>query len=102
VRVPRRDGGAGELVADDPAVALGGDGLGGAQVPQRLGDGGVVDPGRGARSETLIGPAAWMQASSVSLVGSPSSANWRARASMAPGSPRAAMASHARSPSMTR
>ncbi len=30
---------------DDPAVALGGDGLGGAQVAQGLGDGGVVDPG---------------------------------------------------------
>ena len=36
-------------VSDDPAVALGADRLGGAQMAQCLGDGGVVDPGRGGQ-----------------------------------------------------
>ena len=35
----------GELVSDDPAVALRGDDLAGAQVPQRLRDRGVLEPG---------------------------------------------------------
>src|SRR5580704_10304911 len=44
-----RDRGAGEPVADDPALALGDDRLAGAQVAQRLGHGGVVDSGRGGQ-----------------------------------------------------
>jgi hypothetical protein len=35
----------GELVADDPAMALRGHNLAGAQVPQRLGDGSVMEAG---------------------------------------------------------
>lgn len=41
----RADWMIGELVADDPAVALRGDDLAGAQVPQRLGDRGVLQAG---------------------------------------------------------
>ena len=58
-------------------------------------------PVAAARSETLIGPAALMQVSSVSRVGSASTANWRARAWIASAS-RAAMAWQIRSASMTR
>jgi hypothetical protein len=36
----------GELVSDHPAVALWGDDLAGAKVPQRLGHGGVLEAGR--------------------------------------------------------
>jgi hypothetical protein len=41
----RADWMIGELVADDPAVTLRGDDLAGAQVPQRLGDRGVLQAG---------------------------------------------------------
>jgi precorrin-6A/cobalt-precorrin-6A reductase len=41
------DGRVGEGVADDAAVAFGGHGVVGAQEPQGLGDGGVVDQGGG-------------------------------------------------------
>jgi hypothetical protein len=45
----RADWMIGELVADDPAVALRGDDLAGAQVPQRLGDRGVLQAGGGGQ-----------------------------------------------------
>ena len=59
-------------------------------------------PVAAARSETLIGPAALMQVSSVSRVGSASTANCRARAWITSGLSRAAMAWQIRSASMTR
>ena len=54
-------------------------------------------PVAAARSETLIGPAAWMQVSRVSRVGSASTAKCTARVRSDPGSPRAAMAWQTRS-----
>ncbi len=59
-------------------------------------------PVAAARSDTLIGPAALMAISKVSLVGSPRTANVFAWACTASGGLMAAIAWHTRSPSMTR
>ena len=45
----RGDRAVDEAVPDDPAIALGGDGAAGAQMPQSLGDGGIGDPGGGRK-----------------------------------------------------
>jgi hypothetical protein len=92
-----------EQVPDDAAIALRGDDLVGPQMAEGLRDGGVVDSAvAAARSETLIGPAAWIHVSRVSRVGSASTAKHPARARTDPGSPRAAMAWQTRSASMIR
>ena len=74
---PREEGGdwvVGEHVADDPAVALRADDLGGAQVAEGLRDGRIEQAGRRGQVRDADWPGSTMQVSRVSRVGSASTA----------------------------